>query len=99
MNLADYIKRQIEWSRKTFGPTPRTIGITSHIRCELVEIEMEPDSVEEWVDVVILALDGAWRCGHTPEQIVAALEAKQAKNFKRHYPMPTSDNVPSFHSK
>ena len=95
--LTDYIKRQEEWSAKTFGHGVRTKGITAHIRKELVEIEAAPHDVEEWIDVVILALDGAWRAGYSPEQIVAALEAKQAKNFKRTYPMPESDDVPSEH--
>lgn len=33
-----------------------------------------------------LAFDGAWRSGHTPEQIVAAIEAKQTKNEGRTWP-------------
>lgn len=96
-SLADYIKRQEEWSSKTFGHGVRTKGITAHIRKELDEIEAAPHDVEEWVDVVILALDGAWRAGYSPEQICAALDAKQAKNFLRTYPMPISDDHPSEH--
>ncbi len=95
--LVSYIQRQEAWSAKTFGNGVRTTGITAHIRKELAEIEAAPHDVEEWVDVVILALDGAWRAGYSPEQIVAALEAKQAKNFKRTYPMPLSDDHPSEH--
>lgn len=95
--LVSYIQRQEEWSAKTFGNGVRTKGITAHIRKELLEIEATPHDVEEWIDVVILALDGAWRAGYSPEQIVAALEAKQAKNFKRTYPMPLSDDHPSEH--
>jgi hypothetical protein len=95
--LADYIKRQEEWSGKTFGHGVRTKGITAHIRKELLEIEAAPKDVEEWIDVVILALDGAWRAGYSPEQICDALDAKQAKNFLRTYPMPISDDHPSEH--
>jgi len=95
--LVSYIQRQEEWSAKTFGNGVRTKGITAHIRKELLEIEAAPHDVEEWIDVVILALDGAWRAGYSPEQIVAALEAKQAKNFKRTYPMPISEDIPSEH--
>jgi hypothetical protein len=40
----------------------------------------------EWIDVVILALDGAWRSGATPDQIIEALVAKQAKNETRTWP-------------
>ena len=95
--LAAYITRQEEWSAKTFGHGVRTKGITAHIRKELLEIEAAPHDVEEWVDVVILALDGAWRAGYSPEQICAALDAKQAKNFQRTYPMPLSDDHPGEH--
>ena len=95
--LAEYIQRQEDWSGKTFGQGVRTKGITAHIRKELLEIEAAPHDVEEWVDVVILALDGAWRAGYSPEQICNALEAKQAKNFLRTYPMPLSEDHPSEH--
>jgi len=95
--LLDYIQRQINWSGKTFGNGVRTKGITAHIRKELAEIEAAPHDVEEWIDVVILALDGAWRAGYSPAQICNALEAKQAKNFLRTYPMPLSEDHPSEH--
>lgn len=97
MNLIDYLKRQKEWSAKTFGHGIRTKGIIAHIRKELIEVESAPHDVTEWMDVVILALDGAWRAGYSPEQIVSALEAKQAINFKRTYPVPESEDHPSEH--
>lgn len=95
--LTEYIRQQEEWSARTFGHSTRTKGITAHIRKELLEIEAAPHDVEEWIDVVILALDGAWRAGYSPVQIVDALEAKQAKNFRRTYPRPLSDDHPSEH--
>jgi hypothetical protein len=88
IQLILYIQRQRKWSRKTFGPGPRTIGIRNHILKELAEIIAEPTDLEEWIDVVILALDGAWRAGHNPATIVAMLERKQAINFKRKWPLP-----------
>lgn len=51
------------WSQRTFGPGIRTRGITEHIRRELIEIEAAPHDLTEWVDVVLLAMDGfarAW---------------------------------------
>jgi hypothetical protein len=81
-----HLARQAEWSARTFGPGQRTQGVVDHIRKELREIEAAPDDLEEWVDVVILALDGAWRAGGTPEQIIATLAAKQAKNEARQWP-------------
>ena len=95
--LAAYIERQREWSRRTFGDGRRTVGICKHIEKELVEIQVAPLDVKEWVDVAILALDGAWRTGATPSEIVAAFDAKQAVNFARTYPMPTSEDEPSEH--
>lgn len=81
-----YLYRQREWSLKTFGPGPRTFGIIDHIRKELKEIEAEPSDLEEWVDVVILALDGAWRTGHSVEEIISLLHMKQEKNRNRVWP-------------
>ena len=85
-DLYAHLKRQAEFSRKTFGPGRRTQGVIDHIKKELREIAGEPDDIEEWIDVVILALDGAWRAGASPEQIVSTLVAKQAKNEARQWP-------------
>ncbi len=83
---AAHLARQREFSERTFGPGSRTDGVIDHIRKELREIEAAPDDLSEWVDVVILALDGAWRAGHGPQQIIDAIVAKQAKNEARTWP-------------
>ena len=85
-DFAVHLARQKTWSSHTFGPGSRTTGILDHIRKELREIEAQPNDLSEWIDVVILALDGAWRIGHSPEQIIAALVAKQTKNEVRVWP-------------
>ncbi|RUU22664.1 DUF550 domain-containing protein [Mesorhizobium sp. M7A.F.Ca.AU.002.06.1.1] len=85
-DMLAHLARQREWSEATFGPGPRTKGVIDHIRKELSEIEADPSDIAEWIDVTILALDGAWRAGHSPEQIVAALIAKQTKNEGRDWP-------------
>lgn len=85
-DFVEHIKRQREWSLHTFGPGARTAGLLAHIRKELTEIESAPDDVTEWIDVVILAIDGAWRAGHSPETIAAALADKQARNEARKWP-------------
>lgn len=85
-NFWAHLHRQLQWSRQTFGPGPRTKGVIDHIRKELCEIEAAPDDLSEWIDVVILALDGAWRSGATPAQIIDALVAKQTKNEGRSWP-------------
>jgi hypothetical protein len=83
MNLEWWIKKQIKFSEATFGGGKRTVGICKHIRKELDEIEKNPTDLLEWIDIAILAFDGAWRAGYTPEQIVAALHEKQRQNIAR----------------
>lgn len=85
-SLEIYYARQIEWSRETFGPALRTKGVIDHIRKELVEIEREPHDLSEWIDVVILAMDGFWRHGGKAEDLMPALLAKQKKNMARAWP-------------
>jgi len=85
-DLGAHLYRQRAFSEQTFGPARRTAGILDHIRKELVEIEAKPDDLTEWIDVVLLALDGAWRHGGTPESICEALAAKQLKNENRTWP-------------
>lgn len=85
-DLVSHLHRQREFSERTFGPGPRAAGVVDHIRKELREIEAAPGDLTEWIDVVILALDGAWREGWTPEEIALALSAKQAKNEGRTWP-------------
>jgi hypothetical protein len=85
-DLVTHLHRQREFSLRTFGPGTRTNGVVDHIRKELYEIHRQPHDLSEWVDVVLLALDGAWRSGHEPEAIAKAIAAKQAKNERRTWP-------------
>jgi hypothetical protein len=85
-DFAAHLQRQRGWSGATFGPGARVQGVVDHIRKELREIEANPGDLEEWIDVAILALDGAWRSGAQPADIVAALVAKQTKNERRKWP-------------
>lgn len=85
-NLITHLERQRAFSERTFGPGPRASGVVDHIRKELLEIEADPGDLEEWVDVVLLALDGAWRSGATSTEIVAAINAKMTKNEARDWP-------------
>lgn len=85
-DLVTMLHTQRDWSEATFGPGARLGGILEHIGKELDEIRQTPGDVTEWIDVAILALDGAWRAGFSPEQIVEALQAKYAKNRARVWP-------------
>jgi hypothetical protein len=86
MIIEDHISRQQKWSEKTFGPGDRTLCIIDHIRKELIEIAESPDNVYEWVDVILLAIDGAWRSGASPERIATAIENKHKLNEYRKWP-------------
>ncbi len=61
MNLKQHLIRQMAFSHATFGPGERTEGVIDYIRKELIEVEEADGESSEWVDVVILALDGLTR--------------------------------------
>lgn len=85
-DLVEHLRRQAAFSLTTFGPGARVLGVTDHIRKELQEVIDSGGSLKEWIDLVILALDGAWRSGASAEQIVCELVAKQSKNEGRTWP-------------
>ena len=68
VDLVQHLARQREFSLRTFGPGDRAAGVIDHIRKELREIEAAPGDVSEWIDVAILAFDGAMRAGATPRR-------------------------------
>lgn len=96
-NITQFLEAQKEWSEDTFGKGMRTEGICNHIRSELLEIERNPGDLEEWIDVLLLAFDGAWRVGATTEHIVAILIYKQRKNVERKWGAILPETEPSFH--
>jgi len=71
-----------------------------HIVQEVEEVLSSRGELEEWIDIIILALDGAWRSGNSPQSIVDALELKQEKNFRRSWPDKETlgQNEPSNHT-
>jgi hypothetical protein len=84
-----HLAHQAMWSEATFGPGERLNGVSDHIRKELDEVGKAHRGVyrqAEWIDVVILALDGAWRSGMSPRQIIDGIVAKQRKNEGRTWP-------------
>lgn len=85
-DLVTHLERQRTFSEKAFGPGTRAKGVVDHIKKELVEIEQNPSDLNEWIDVAMLAFDGAWRAGFDPVAIAAAFEAKLIKNENREWP-------------
>jgi hypothetical protein len=97
MDLSKHLIRQMAFSHATFGPGERTDGVIDHIRKELVEVRDANGESDEWVDVVILALDGLTRrlayCnGERADPVRVAetacnmIEGKQTRNEARQWP-------------
>lgn len=82
-DFVGHLKKQSAFSARAFGPGPRTVGIVNHIRKELEEVLANPRDIMEWIDVMILASDGALREGFTPEEVAHALATKLAINEQR----------------
>jgi hypothetical protein len=95
--LEEYLEDQKAWSTRVFGEGKRTEGILKHIEKESDEVRDNPEDLMEWIDIAILALDGAWRAGYQPEEIVLALVEKQEINFDRKWNVPDSENKPVEH--
>lgn len=85
-DLVEIITRQRDFSIRTFGPGQRALGLVDHIKKELAEIEANPRDPEEWIDVALLALDGAWRAGCSPDEVANTLISKLSKNESRTWP-------------
>lgn len=83
---SDDIDHQRAWSDETFGPGERAKGVVKHIGKELAEIEADPSDIKEWVDVIILAIDGATRQGHSGTDLLDAYHAKMQENQQREWP-------------
>ncbi|WP_206489298.1 dATP/dGTP pyrophosphohydrolase domain-containing protein [Rhodococcus sp. KRD162] len=83
---AAHLTHQRDWSRTTFGPGSRIEGVLDHITKEIAEVRAKPGDITEWADLAILTFDGALRQGFEPEEIIAAIKAKQSKNERRTWP-------------
>lgn len=102
--ISAYLTRHINWSKRTFGSGSKTTGLTKHIEKECQEIREACDQIAvsqdeilaEWIDIIILALDGYWRAGGKPHLLMAHLIQKQDINIARKWP-PSVDGEPCEH--
>jgi hypothetical protein len=85
-DLVEHLEKQHDFSLRTFGPGKRTKGLIDHIQKELREIECDPADLTEWIDVIMLGLDGAWRAGFEPQEIAQELHDKLERNKARDWP-------------
>jgi hypothetical protein len=86
--LLDYLHAHNEWSARTFGTDQRTTSIITHIRNEIVEVRNTPHDLIEYIDIVILAFDGAFVTNHQPTHVVHALQGPLSLRHPWH---PLSD--------
>lgn len=100
MDLKQHLIRQMAFSKATFGPGTRTAGVLDHLSKEIEEVRSSNGSSDEWVDLVILSLDGLTRqlsfCNEGDKRIKAASDiaeiacnmivGKQDRNENRAWP-------------
>lgn len=83
---AGEVDRYGRWSIETFGPGERVTAVLDHISREIEEVRKAPHDIEEWADLIILAMDGAMRQGASAQQIFTTIKTKHAKNMRRVWP-------------
>lgn len=86
LDFEKHLIRQREFSVKAFGPDRSVLGVIDHIEREIDEVRDNPGDVTEWIDIVLLACDGAMRSGHSPATVSAALNEKLTINENRDWP-------------
>lgn len=98
-SLEFYIASHKAWSFRTFGPPKETdaVKLCTHIAKEISEVLAKPNDVMEWVDIIILAIDGALRTGHSPREIAEALVKKLNINISRQWTIPSDPTQPNEH--
>lgn len=102
VDLTKIIRRQQIFSSRTFGDGERTEGILKHIEYEVREVRDSGGDLDEWIDIVILALDGAWRrasaAGLDPcIDVAMRLMRKQTINELRSWPALGPEDEPIEH--
>ena len=95
LDLVQHLYRARAFSIGTFGPGARTEGVLNHMQKEMQEVRdavalhNEPHgkhALREWIDLMILSMDGALRCCDSPEEVVEELLYKHDKNEHRSWP-------------
>lgn len=97
LDLKTHLARQMVFSKATFGLGARTKGVLDHIEREIVEVRECHGESSEWVDLVILSLDGLTRqlwsasgykktADEIAEMACGMILGKQGRNELRDWP-------------
>jgi hypothetical protein len=85
----DYLRRHVEWGHATFGSPADgrgPLGPLDHLKKEIVEITEDPTDLKEWIDAIILSIDGFLRAGGKLTMVLPMLLHKQSVNALRDWP-------------
>lgn len=85
-NFYELMNGMRKFSEETFGPFNGSEGVIAHIEEEIEEIKENPQDIEEWADLIILAFDGAAREDFSVWEIIEAVHNKHEKNKLRKWP-------------
>jgi hypothetical protein len=96
-DFAQHLIRQMVFSRATFGPGERREGVLDHLTKEIQEVRDGNGDSSEWVDLVILSLDGLTRrlwwasdykksADEVAATAVSMIVGKQGRNEGRNWP-------------
>lgn len=99
-----FVEKKMAHSYATW-PEQSLKGVLAHARKECDEIEQEinnPDGLvdaSEWVDLLLLSIDGAIRSGLSSSDLIRELERKHQINTLRKWPKPASPDHPGEHER
>lgn len=97
MDFLNFLTEKKRWSYQTFGEGYKLEKICKHIESELVEIRETPNDLYEWVDLILLALDGALRVAKSPMAVLSTIYKKHQINVDREWVDTVSEDSPSYH--
>ncbi len=93
-NIKEFFDTKLAWSRDTYGDLSSKT-IIDHLHKEIIEASYDPKDILEWVDIILLAIDGAGRFANADgATFVEALKKKFEINRKRTWSIPVDGSPP-----
>ena len=98
MTAAPVIWSIMQWQADTFAGQTQAANL-AHLDLEVAELRLNPDNLEEAIDVIFLALQVAGTAGHTSDDVVLALWRKLRRNRTRTWVYTGDPNIPVEHDR
>lgn len=83
--VSDHIRKELVELAELPAVEPPNFDGSRRIDAGALDLRRH-QALEEWADVILLALDGAWRTGASPVDIALAIKEKQNRNEQRTWP-------------